>query len=110
MYYRKKTGVRVVAGLMAAVSVCKYQKAERKNKNLFIIKWWRLERGRITVLLGWQTQQSEKGKSRWNGSESTAVREKGRKSVKAGVGEQDGQKISPSSIVSVLVFKSSTQR
>lgn len=30
------------------------------------------------VLLGWQTQQLEKGKSRWNGSVSTAVSGKGR--------------------------------
>lgn len=30
------------------------------------------------VLVGWQTQQSEKGKSRWNGSVSTAASEKQR--------------------------------
>lgn len=35
------------------------------------------------VLVGWQTQQPEKGKSRWNGSVSTAVSEKGRGECKS---------------------------
>lgn len=39
------------------------------------------------VLVGRQTQQSEKGKSRWNGSVSTESVRKGLDSVKAGVGE-----------------------
>lgn len=68
---------------MAAVSVCKYQKAERKDKKLSMVKWWRSVGKNYCVLVGWQTQQSEKGKSRGNGSVSTAVSENGRGDCKS---------------------------
>lgn len=88
MHYRKKPGVRVVAGLMAAVPVCKYQKAERKDKKLLIIKWWRLEWERITVSW-WDGRHSSLRKGRAGGMAVQALQSvrKGGESVKTGVGE-----------------------
>lgn len=51
---------------MAAVPICKYQKAERKDKKLLIIKWWRLEWERITVSW-WDGRHSSLRKGRADG-------------------------------------------
>lgn len=77
-----------MAGQMAAVSVCKYQKAERKDKILSMVKWWRSEWGRITVSW-WDGRHNRLRKGRAGGMAVQALQSvrMGGESVKAGVGE-----------------------